>query len=247
MNKQVQLYHQELVDAIKQASKDSTPRTGDGYIGTRKPVYPLSMPATRQVVREWIARHPDLAADEYAELLNSLAQGETSNEVGLIGDFLLLLPHLRRTLDPACLNLWLDHTEGWGEVDSICQNKFKADEILSRWGEWKKLLTAFAKSPNVHKRRASLVLLTMNVRKSDDPRLSALAFANIERLKSEKDILITKAVSWLLRDLTYLHRAEVEAYLAENEASLPRVAIRETRVKLATGRKVSTNSKRINE
>lgn len=237
MKKQVQLYHREILEAIKQAAKEPTPRAGDGYIGTRKPVYMLSTPATRQVAREWIARHPALTPDDYADLLDLLSQGETCNEVGLIGDFLLLLPKLRYTLDPSHLDIWLDHTEGWGEVDSICQNKFKADEILARWGEWKRQLTSFVKSPNVHKRRASLVLLTMNVRKSDDPRLSALAFANIERLKGEKDILITKAISWLLRDLTYLYRTEVENYLAENETSLPRVAVRETRIKLATGRK----------
>lgn len=242
MKKRVQLYHRDLIDAIKEASKESAPRTGNGYIGTNKPYYPVSMPITRQVAREWIARHPDLTPDEYDDLLDSLSRGETCNELALIGDLLLLLPHLRRTLDPARLDLWLDHAEGWGEVDSICQNKFKPGEILSRWVEWKRLLISFAKSPNVHKRRASLVLLTMNVRKSADPRLSTLAFANIERLEGEKHILITKAISWLLRDLTYLHRAEVEAYLAENEMSLPRVAVRETRVKLATGRKSKSKS-----
>jgi 3-methyladenine DNA glycosylase AlkD len=87
------------------------------------------------------------------------------------------------------------------------------------------------------KRRASLVLLTRPLRESDDPRLARLAFAIIGRLKHEKDILVTKAVSWLLRALIKYHRREVEAYLEDNMDTLPKIAVRETRNKLQSGRK----------
>jgi len=109
--------------------------------------------------------------------------------------------------------------------------------MLGHWKEWKSLLASFSKSGNVHKRRASLVLLTRPLRESDDRRLARLAFANLDRLKTDKDILVTKAVSWLLRALIKYHRQEVETYLKHNAESLPQVALRETRNKLASGRK----------
>jgi 3-methyladenine DNA glycosylase AlkD len=109
--------------------------------------------------------------------------------------------------------------------------------MLSHWKDWKSLLVSFSKSGNVHKRRASLVLLTRPLRESDDPRLARQAFANLDRLKSEKDILVTKAVSWLLRALIKYHQQEVETYLRDNADCLPKIALRETRNKLKSGRK----------
>jgi len=75
------------------------------------------------------------------------------------------------------------------------------------------------------------------LRQSDDERLSKLAFENIENLKSEKEILITKAVSWLLRSLVKFHKNEVAIYLKENKVSLPKIAYREALAKVETGRK----------
>ncbi|KKS65087.1 MAG: hypothetical protein UV33_C0013G0017, partial [Candidatus Daviesbacteria bacterium GW2011_GWA1_42_6] len=99
------------------------------------------------------------------------------------------------------------------------------------------LLNKFVKDPDIHKRRASLVLLTKPVSHSDDPRFSDLAFENLDKLKKEKDILITKAVSWLLRDLIKYHRDRVEDYLKANKAILPKIAVREVTNKLQTGKK----------
>lgn len=59
----------------------------------------------------------------------------------------------------------------------------------------------------------------------------------VERLKGERPILITKAVSWLLRSMALRHGTAVAAYLDANAASLPAIAVRETRTKLATGTK----------
>jgi 3-methyladenine DNA glycosylase AlkD len=75
------------------------------------------------------------------------------------------------------------------------------------------------------------------VRDSEDTSLANLAFVNIDKLKKEREILVTKAVSWLLRALVKHHRRKVETYLKENQNALPKIALRETRTKLLTGRK----------
>ncbi len=108
---------------------------------------------------------------------------------------------------------WLDRVVGWDEVDALCANAFQADDFLAAWPLWSAWLTRLAADANTHKRRASLVLLTGPVRRSDDARLAELAFANIAVLQSERPILITKAVSWLLRSLVARHRGAVIGYL----------------------------------
>jgi hypothetical protein len=236
-------YHQEIARAINQrAAQENVQlnKQGDRYIGTTKPTYALTAAVVGEIVRAWIARHPDLTPANYRHLLDSLSRGETHNEFAFIGLLLSHLPHLRKTLAPRTLDGWLARAEGWAEVDCICQSNFTADELLANWGEWKRLLVGLSKSANVHKRRASLVLLTKPVRDSADARMARLAFANIGKLKHDKDILTTKAISWLLRDLVRHRRAEVEAYLRDHADTLPKIAVWETRNKLLGGVKRKT-------
>ena len=119
----------------------------------------------------------------------------------------------------------------------MCQSNFTAREVLDGWSGWQKLLRKFARDKNISKKRASLVLLTKPVRESAEEPLAGLAFENIGTLKEEKDVLITKAISWLLRNLIKNHRHKVVNFLKENEGTLPAVAVRETRNKLLTGKK----------
>jgi len=240
MSTKARVYQQEIAHAINQRAAQEKVRLnqqGDRYIGTTKPSYALKAAVVGEIVRGWIARHPDLTPADYRHLLDSLSRSKTHNEFAFIGPLLSHLPRLRKTLAPCALDGWLARAEGWAEVDCICQSNFTADELLANWGEWKRWLVAWSQRANDHKRRASLVLLTKPVRDSADARLAQLAIANIGRLKRDKHILITKAVSWLLRDLIKHHRAEVEAYLDDHADTLPKIAVRETRVKWATGKK----------
>ena len=82
-----------------------------------------------------------------------------------------------------------------------------------------------------------MVLLCSPLRKAADKRLATVALANIDRLKHEKEILITKAISWLLRSMVKHHRKEVVTYLKANQQSLPKIAVRETQKVLDTGKK----------
>ena len=78
---------------------------------------------------------------------------------------------------------------------------------------------------------------------SQDPRLAELALEIVKRLEAERDILITKAISWLLRSLVAQHRGSVVRHLAAHETTLPSVAVRETRAKLRTGRKTRVSAR----
>src|SRR5262249_9593378 len=129
----------------------------------------------------------------------------------------------RALVKPRDIERWLDDLNGWAEVDSLCQNLF-TDELSADWPNWQKLIERLSKSKNINKRRASLVLLTRPVVVSNDKALRDHSFAMIDRLQSERDILITKAVSWLLRSLTSHHGKAVAAFLKERAETLPKIA-----------------------
>ena len=126
-------YHRELVRQIKkQAAEAKVPlqAQGDRYVGTLKPCYMFRAAVFSKIKRNWIRRHPDLTLNEYIDLLNSLSQGATYNEFVFVGILLGALPHMRQALEPHQLDRWLDHAQGWAEVDTICQSNFTAQEML---------------------------------------------------------------------------------------------------------------------
>jgi len=218
---------------------------GQRYVGTNKPYHGFTSKQIYDIAKK-IFKENRLDSKEIIQLLNSLYQyGLSYTEIVIGPTILSLSSQALKNFDPENLDLWLNYTCGWAEDDVLCQSIFTAENVLAKWTEWKKILKKFNQDSNINKRRASLVLLTKSVRQSDDPRLSKLAFENIENLKLEKDILITKAISWLLRSLVTFHKDELLKYLEDNKDSLPKIAYREALSKALTGRKYNNSKKQI--
>jgi 3-methyladenine DNA glycosylase AlkD len=230
--------HAEILLELKKNAGHGTAHSGDtSYLGNAHFSYHISTPVKRKIAKAFLKERCEISPEDFLNLLNGLFKAKSFDEKAIATELLGHSATHRKHVTVRHLDSWLDHLEGWAEVDSLCYSNFAPEEILSQWKEWKAMLVAFSKHKNIHKRRASLVLLTRAVSYSPDPRFSILAFQNIDRLKREKHILITKAISWLLRSLIRHHRKEVAAYLKANAATLPKIAIRETQRKLLTGRK----------
>ncbi len=231
--------HQTIIALLAAAAKnsDAISTQGSSYLGSPRSCYQLKNPAKRQVAKTFVRSNPTLSYADCMQLLTDLNHG-VSYEEKTIGPIILsLYPAYRAQLTPTHLDVWLENLSGWGEIDSLCQSLLSAEELLAHWPLWRTALMAFSISPNISKRRASLVLLTRPVRDQYDSKLGILALLVVAQLQSERDILITKAISWLLREMIAQYRTEVIAFLAENQTTLPKIAVRETTRKLTTGRK----------
>lgn len=195
-------------------------------LGSNKPTRCLKSADISKIAKSF---SPDI------DLINSLYQnGTTFEELSVAAN---LAGRLDKKYYPMIIDKWLNFCHGWCEIDSLCQTNFSADILLNNWPKWRQFLIKLSKSKNISKRRASLVLLCKSLRQSSDPRLSDFSLELVERLKSEKDILITKAVSWILRSLVKHHSVELKTYLEKNQNSLPKITYRETLKKLTTGKK----------
>lgn len=233
-------YHKELLDELRkhagQCTEDQLKKL-QHYMGTTKHSYYIKSGIRVRIIKDWIKKHKDLTYKEFIDLLNSLYEGKSHDERLVAGKILEFLPKLRKNIDPSILDDWLESAEGWGEIDSLCQSNFSAEEILGNWTKWHGFIRKLSKDKNIHKRRASLVLLVKSVGHSSDERLSNFAFQLINQLSHEKDILITKAISWLLRGMINNHKEKVSKYIQEHKSLLPSIAMRETEHKLLTGKK----------
>lgn len=231
-------HHHELLQMIEAApKKDYGTFNISNYLGTPNNIYGIDTATKKDIVRTWKDNHKDLTYDDYLELIVSLNNGDSFEEKLLSSSILGSFSKYLKQIDPMFLDGLLEHLNGWAEIDNLCQSTFGADEVLAQWDTWEKVLKQFNQSSWISKRRASLVLLAKPCRESDDQRLSTLAFQNVSNLLHEKDILITKAISWLLRELTKQHKDEVSQYLKEHEPYLPKIALREVKRKIETGKK----------
>lgn len=207
------------------------------YMGTNHPFLGLSNPTKHQIAVDFKKQFPDISFKEMIKLLDILNARDTFEEKTIGPMILIRYKKFILEINPKHIDRWLKHLQGWCEIDTLCQSTFPPELFLNNWSIWKKTLTTWSNDKNTSKRRASLVLLCKAVATSDDSRLMNLAFENINRLKQEKDILITKAISWLLRNMIKNFKGDVKKYLDKNEDALPKIAVRETRKKLLTGKK----------
>lgn len=236
-------YHKEVLALIRELSGAPTQHTFlDSYLGNSHPRYPINTPTLRAIAKEWMREHRDMTAREFAAMLTSLVKGRSGTEKVMVGILLDNATKEQKQFDPKLFDQWLDHLIGWAEIDSVCTGKYCLSEIPGNIPAWKKILAGFVKSKNINKRRASIVFLCSPLAQCNDPRLAEIALTNVDRLKSEKEIIITRAISWVLRSMVKLHRQALENYLKENEKTLPAIAVRETRIKLTTGRKSGLRS-----
>lgn len=207
------------------------------YLGSNKPTLGLSAKNTDEIIKK-IIKENEFDDKSLTELLDSLYKnGGSFEELNLAARLVGRLPRIRKKININKLDEWLNYTCGWAEVDGLCQSNFTAEEVLENWNEWEKLVKKLVRDKNINKRRASLVLLVKAMRQSNDRRLLETEMENIRKLMKEKEVLITKAVSWGLRAMEKFHKKELVKFLKENKESLPKIAYREAMRKVKTGRK----------
>lgn len=237
-------HHQELVRAIqKVAGKPVRDPFLENYLGHPHPVYRIDSASLRKIARAWMTANRDMKGDDFALVIKRLVTAKTFTEKVLAGLLIDVSRPLQRTFDPAWFDRWLNHLIGWCEVDTLCTGRYPEKEVPAQWTAWKKLLDKFSRDKNIQKRRASLVLLCSPLRRNPDERLLQQALRNVDRLRHEKEVLTTKAISWVLRSASVHYPKEVKKYVTLNEANLPRIAVRETLTKIATGTKTKRKPK----
>lgn len=234
-------FHKEILQLIKAKSGKPTQHTFlDSYLGNDHPRYPINAPALRKIAQTWMREHRDLSVSGFSALMTSLIGGVSSTEKVMAGIMMDYATAEQRKFAPELFDQWLDSLIGWAEVDSVCTGTYTSYQIPADWKTWKKILKRFSKSANIHKRRASLVLLCSPMRHNNDEQLALAALENVTTLKSEKAVLITKAISWVLRSMVKHHKKLVAQYVKENSDTLPPIAVRETMTVLKTGKKTKT-------
>lgn len=227
--------HKEIISLLKQQSgTGNKSQSSTSYTGSQHFFYAVPVPKRREIIKAVIKNRE---AKELRLLADALFKGKSHEEKTMGAMILTYHKDVRQLCDFPTLDSWLNELVGWAEIDAFCYNTFSFEELLADLKPWKQFICALAHDANINKRRASLVLLTHPTASCDDERLHALAFKLILELAPEKDILITKAISWLLRSQIDTRKSAVADFVKTHESKLPKIAVRETKRKLITGKK----------
>jgi 3-methyladenine DNA glycosylase AlkD len=231
-------HHKKILQAIqREKGRGNTFSDKDSYMLSGHFYYDISVPVRREIVKEWMKLAQEISDKELIAVIDSLYKGHSHEEKSMASALIGYYPKIRKSVSFKVLDAWLGELVGWAEIDGLCQSTFTAEEMLPKWNEWERFIRRLSKDKNINKRRASLVFLTWPIAHSADKRIIDLSFEMTEALKHEKPIIITKAISWLLRSGVKYHKKAIAEYLKKNKDSLPKIAVRETARKIKTGRK----------
>ena len=159
-----------------------------------------------------------LALAQVADLLGSEWHDERAVALLILG---LQYPKANEAGKKAIYDLYLARTS---QVNSWALVDCSAPHIVGAhlWERSRKPLGQLAKSRSLWERRIAMVATQHFIRKEDFADTLRIA----QLLLHDKEDLIHKAVGWMLREVGERDRAELEAFLQQHYATMPRTMLR---------------------
>jgi 3-methyladenine DNA glycosylase AlkD len=232
----VEAERQHLLEQIVQ-HVDPEHQAGMGMaVPTGLKMYGVRVPHLRGISRDWQRAHKKIAREELMALVEALWDGESREERVLALELLQRYKRWVPDLTWAHFERWRRYLDNWEVTDGL------GVRILGPWllgdpeGRLDHLWDLIA-DEDVWSRRLALVSTVWLNRGQKDVSHPELTRQLVDRVKEERHPMITKAVSWALREMSKRHPDQVAAYLEENREVLAAHVVREVDNKLRTGLK----------
>lgn len=203
---------------------------------TKLKMYGASTPVQRKIAKEWTRRHQDAPTREVLALVSALYCAPSFDERLMASYILSQNTRVIPGITEVQWNRWIAHIENWAVSDALSTDPFGAWLLADR-SRGVHYLKQLIESKNIWARRVALVGLMWVNREDASIPVRDLSFAFIKKTMHERDVIITKAISWILRTVADSYPAAVQAFIAKYENDLPAIAKRETLNKIQTGRK----------
>ena len=226
---------QQLLEQIRQYADPEYQATVGRTVPTGLKVYGLRVPQLRDIARAWGRAHQQVARDDLVALVDPLWNGESREERMLLSYLLEHYKHLVPDLTRADFEGWRCSLDNWEMTDGL-------GWVLALWllgdpDTRLDYLGGLIADDDVWSRRLALVATTPINRGHTGFTIPDLTLELVDRVKEERHPMITKAISWALREMTKSHPDQVAAYLEENREVLAAHVVREVNNKLRTGLK----------
>ncbi|MFQ5577394.1 MAG: DNA alkylation repair protein [Anaerolineae bacterium] len=212
-------------------------RAGAGIaVPTALKQYGVRIPRLRQIARDWQTAHKKIPQQELLSLVELLWKGDSHEERTLAIELLRRYPRTISRLTWGHFDRWRRALDNWSLTDALGTTIF-GPWLLAAPDIRLNYLEQLIADEDVWSRRLALVATVPINRGRTGFTIPELTLTLINRVKDERHPMITKAVSWALRELTKTHRDSVAGYLEKNRDILAPHITREVSNKLRTGLK----------
>lgn len=225
-----------LADQIRQKADPGYRQGMQTATRTELLLYGVKVPMLRQLARDWKQAHPQIDRESLMALVDALWQATSQEERVLAVELLEAYRRWIPTLDQENFDRWRRQCSNWALTDPL-GSRVLGPWIMAAQEERLPYLETLIGDPDLWSRRLALVASIAVNRRRRGPTIPDLTLALIDRVKAERDPMMSKAVSWALRGMIPRHRDRVAAYLAINQETLAAQVLREVNNKLHTGLK----------
>lgn len=218
-----------------EAEADDDYKTGMRTVAhTERVMYGVRVPQLRAIAKGWCQVHPEIERADLLSIIEALWAGQSREEQALALELLRRHPHQIPALHWNHFDRWRQHLDGWELTDAL------GVHIFGRWMladpiDRLPYLQLLIHEDDLWSRRLAIVSTVWLNRSQKDLSFPSLTLDLLDRVKVEREPMITKAISWALRELTKKHPDRVADYVDANDGVLAAHVLREVRNKLRTG------------
>lgn len=232
----VEVEKQHLLDQIKRHIDPKHQAGMSMAVPTKLEIYGVRVPHLREIARDWQRARKKIAREDLMALVETMWDGESREErllaIYLLGRYKRWIPHLTW----AHFERWRQGLDNWEVNDGLAQWVLGVWLLADPDARLDHLRDLIA-DEDVWSRRLALVATVPINRGHTGFTIPDLTLELVDQVKEERHPMITKAVSWALREMTKTHPDRVSAYLEENRNVLAAHVVREVSNKLETGLK----------
>lgn len=216
---------------------DATHRQGmEMAVPTALKMHGLRVPEVREMAKTWSRDHKAADRADVLALFEALWAGQSREELMLASELLQRYKRWIPELEWTDFERWRRRLDNWEVTDNLGQ-RILGPWMLSAPESRVAHLYDLIQDEDVWSRRLALVTTTWLNRGRKHLSFPDLTLELVDCVKGERHPMITKAVSWALRELIKKHPDVVAQYLDANTETLAPHVVREVRSKLETGRK----------
>ena len=241
-------YTKEVEDTLTQLSLNSDKQKADKlkkYIGTLHHVHGLTSAIQVDVYKNGFSFTKNSIEEDF-EIFNAIYHQSPSFE-GKNLAFIFLNKHHKHipvATQLQILPLWVEKLDNWAHSDSLSkyltrllENKTSHKELLS-------ILKTWNSSPNLWKRRQSLISLYYYARTKTEFINYEISEKLISNLLLDKEYYVQKAVGWALRESFNAYPKQTFAFIEHNIKSISSVAFTTCIEKMNNAQKLTLKTKR---
>jgi 3-methyladenine DNA glycosylase AlkD len=231
----IAIIRRDLAQQVDEKTRD----TAQNYFKEEVLFYGVKTHLVHNIALKHFREIKHLGKQEIFSLCAELLKSDYGEEAFIAFDWAYVLRDRYEPSDFIVFESWLKkYVNNWAKCDTLCNHTIGT--FVEKYPQYIENLKEWAKSENRWLRRAAAVTLIIPARKGlflDD----IIQIADI--LLTDKDNLVQKGYSWMLKAASQSHQREVFDYVMQHRGDMPRTALRYSIEKMPANLKLQAMSK----